>query len=682
MLSLAAAATLLWGGRSPAPVRLLETDQAPVAPPSAELQRTMDRAVLASRSAAALRKQAEGLAKKLAVRYVDRDLEARLGRANKAAAAHTQKTLSSSIIPIPGLTRAPATPAPGKIMGRLGDDVVDIPVHEDGHTTDDGDVHVTGDVRQYMFKPKRIPHSGSKEQMLMLRKKLLSEEYYQELFANIADSQELADARHAYHMENDKAHKLEGAIRKVLHGGNTGPTLQKLGFSKDPNIRADRATTIKERKYLRGDEPRKYRYKWEERQERLRSARIDSQRGLKWQGRWAYTRRGVRYWKADHDPTKVGMRNPRRSPYHGGRWPLRDRRRRDRYRKYHRIPQHYPHKDLSDLGDNLVSGLRDSWNRHGTAFSDKYRPYAQPLNATRTPTFFRPFTSRASRKRGTRQRTGRVTARARSGLPSKGSGDLTGPSWRRSSGYGYRRRPLSPAMRRIERGSLFGPRPNSRFWRDARSPRRSSRGPRGRGGRGRGPRGRGGRGRGPRGRGGRGRSPRSRGGRGRGPRSRGGRDPHERPGLTPGRTALGTRDNLGNPFDSRWVPRKAFEVQFHPKDTPEGHTARDDRFRPLSKFPNFGKGRPSDPEDPTEGPTKAAPVLGQKTPEEKKLLEGSLDGQSDPFGIDAGLSDVEEPDAPLLKDLQDDHFNHKPGGEPLTDAILNSWDMQNGVADP
>jgi len=124
---------------------------------------------------------------------------------------------------------------------------------------------------------------------------------------------------------------------------------------------------------------------------------------------------------------------------------------------------------------------------------------------------------------------------------------------------------------------------------------------------------------------------------------------------------------------------RAFKYQFHPKDTALGHTAREDRFRPLSKFPNFGKGRPdSDP----AGPAKAKPILGQETPDEKKLLEGSLDGKSDPLGIADGLSDIEEPEEPLLNDLQDDNFNHRPGGEPLTDAILNSWDMQNGVADP
>ena len=74
-------------------------------------------------------------------------------------AAHTQKMLASSVIPTPGKDHASTSPAPvqagTRMMDRLGDDVMDIPVHEDGHSADDGDVHVDSDVLgRYMFKQK------------------------------------------------------------------------------------------------------------------------------------------------------------------------------------------------------------------------------------------------------------------------------------------------------------------------------------------------------------------------------------------------------------------------------------------------------------------------------------------------------------------------------------------------
>lgn len=74
--------------------------------------------------------------------------------------------------------------------------------------------------------------------------------------------------------------------------------------------------------------------------------------------------------------------------------------------------------------------------------------------------------------------------------------------------------------------------------------------------------------------------------------------------------------------------------------------------------------------------------MGQRTPEEKALLDGKFDGKSDPFQLGKGLEDDEEPAESVLQDAKDDNLNREPGGEPLTDALLNSWDMHNGVADP
>ena len=119
--------------------------------------------------------------------------------------------------------------------------------------------------------------------------------------------------------------------------------------------------------------------------------------------------------------------------------------------KYHSTPQRYPHKDLIDLGDNWISSLAGRAGRKsglGEAFADSFAPFAN--NGTRTPGIFRPFLS-----------SGRKAPRA--------SQDLRGPSWRLGGAYGPRR--LPPAMRRIARGTLLGPRANSRSWRGARSPR-------------------------------------------------------------------------------------------------------------------------------------------------------------------------------------------------------------------
>ena len=553
---------------------------------STDLQQVLRRADEASHSAAVLRHKAERLAKALAVREVDRELD-----------KHTAATGDQ-----PGTFRKPVQgheQAPGS-------------VHEEQKMLDDAQ-------RAYRKAQQKVDATKNEQRKLKGAIERL--------------------------LRGEKPSKERRSKLAVSSGIKVKYTLQKLPFGSDPNNRQNRQeTTVEERKRFREDEKDKYRYKWDERQPKRKSGWHDSWRGRRWQGKWAHTRGGRRYWRAHHDPRKA-RRPARLSPYKGGRWPLRDRRLRDRYRKYHVIPQHYPHKDLADLGDNIVSGLRDSWNRAGPSdgaiFQDRFKPYARPLNATRTPSLFRPFTPRATRKR--------------SRLAGKGTGDLTGPTWRRTSGYGYRKRPLSRAMRRIERGSLLGPRARSRFWRDARSPHRSPY--------------------------------RSRPRTPRGPRSRGSRSPRDPRSW--GRRSYGPRPPrtaLGNPFDSRFVPRKVFMRQFHPRETTLGHPERVDRFRPLSNFPNFGKARnPADPEEEsgTESPHGSPPpVLGQKTPAEKGLLDGKLDGKTDPFGIEKGLTDAEEPEEPLLRDLQDDNFNHKPGGDPLTDALQNSWDMHNGVADP
>jgi hypothetical protein len=74
--------------------------------------------------------------------------------------------------------------------------------------------------------------------------------------------------------------------------------------------------------------------------------------------------------------------------------------------------------------------------------------------------------------------------------------------------------------------------------------------------------------------------------------------------------------------------------------------------------------------------------MGEPTEAEKDLLDGKLGGDHDPFKLAKGLSDIEEPAAAIEQDAKDDQLNTLPAGEPLSDALLNSWDMQNGVADP
>jgi len=74
--------------------------------------------------------------------------------------------------------------------------------------------------------------------------------------------------------------------------------------------------------------------------------------------------------------------------------------------------------------------------------------------------------------------------------------------------------------------------------------------------------------------------------------------------------------------------------------------------------------------------------MGKPTEAEKDLLDGSLGGKHDPFQLAKALEDEEEPAEAVLQDAKDDNLNRLPGGEPLSDALHNSWDMHNGVADP
>lgn len=134
---------------------------------------------------------------------------------------------------------------------------------------------------------------------------------------------------------------------------------------------------------------------------------------------------------------------------------MRPRTHRDAWMKYHATPQRYPHKDLMDLGDNWISSLAGRKGRKegmGEPFADNFTPFAN--NGTRTPAIFRPF--------------------LRSRQSPRTSRDLRGPSWR--VGGAYNRRSLPPVMRQIARGNLMGPRSNSRSWGDARSHRSVGRG--------------------------------------------------------------------------------------------------------------------------------------------------------------------------------------------------------------
>ena len=74
--------------------------------------------------------------------------------------------------------------------------------------------------------------------------------------------------------------------------------------------------------------------------------------------------------------------------------------------------------------------------------------------------------------------------------------------------------------------------------------------------------------------------------------------------------------------------------------------------------------------------------MGEPTEAEKDLLDGKLSDDHDPIKLAKGLSDIEEPASAIEHDAKDDQLNTLPAGEPLSDALLNSWDMQNGVADP
>jgi len=175
---------------------------------------------------------------------------------------------------------------------------------------------------------------------------------------------------------------------------------------------------------------------------------------------------------------------------------------------------------------------------------------------------------------------------------------------------------------------------------------------------------------------------------------------HRRQRLKPVMQRL-NRGSLPRGFKSRYVPRKRYQKQFHPPFAKgETRPARRDRFRPLSKNPQRFK--PRDTRDLSAAklngpltagaglgyingkppPQAAGPVTGPKTEAEKALLEG-IGGKEDPFrSMHQALKDEEEPAESVLQDAKDDQLNRAPGGEPLTDALQNSWDMHNGVADP
>jgi len=74
----------------------------------------------------------------------------------KQAHARTQKKLQAQSAQADGAAAPAPVKAGDRMMDHLGDDVMDVPVTEDGHSTDDADVHVSGDdLRQYMFKQKK-----------------------------------------------------------------------------------------------------------------------------------------------------------------------------------------------------------------------------------------------------------------------------------------------------------------------------------------------------------------------------------------------------------------------------------------------------------------------------------------------------------------------------------------------
>lgn len=125
-------------------------------------------------------------------------------------------------------------------------------------------------------------------------------------------------------------------------------------------------------------------------------------------------------------------------------------------------------------------------------------------------------------------------------------------------------------------------------------------------------------------------------------------------------------------FRDRRLPTRAYLRQWHPKAR-NRHAHRQDRFPPLSRFPNHMYINPK---------TREKAPLGAPTPEENALVNGELNDKIDPFAIDKVLGDTEKPAEEVLKDADHNNFLQKQQGEPITDSLLGNWDLQNGVADP
>ena len=89
-------------------------------------------------------------------------LAARLGQSGEVArgrrTAHTQKALVSDMAPVSGPAPHGSAVAGERNVDGLGDNVMDVSVMPDGHSTDDGDVHVESDalrIKGYTFKQTR-----------------------------------------------------------------------------------------------------------------------------------------------------------------------------------------------------------------------------------------------------------------------------------------------------------------------------------------------------------------------------------------------------------------------------------------------------------------------------------------------------------------------------------------------
>ena len=201
------------------------------------------------------------------------------------------------------------------------------------------------------------------------------------------------------------------------HVARRATSVQQLAFSawkkKDKETEEDRAEQVQERKAVRSEPQNKYRYRPQNPEDYRR-----------WQGHWEHDAHGRRYWKTDY--THKPPNRHRLTPREGGRWPLRDRNgvnrqggifpvqdrsERDAWIKYRPTPQRFPHKSLSDLGDNWISGFATSKYGAGdpSPFEDRFvsRPY--PFSSSRAPRIFRglSYGGRSGRDRVRRPPRGR-----------------------------------------------------------------------------------------------------------------------------------------------------------------------------------------------------------------------------------------------------------------------------------